>query len=190
MRRGETERDVWAVTGGQEVPGSNPGSPTRKARSEGLFVSLGFVRLRRYLRIRTPMPGVGGPRSRRVFPILMNSAQRRPNATKISPIRPVFFEVADRMSRRPCPGSDRCSGIGRASRVVRTGACRPTRRALSDAQRIRRARTLETKSSGAAASCHCSAARIASTSCSTKWRSPGEHTATRRSSMSKSVRNR
>jgi hypothetical protein len=28
VRRAETERDVRAVTGGQEVPGSSPGSPT------------------------------------------------------------------------------------------------------------------------------------------------------------------
>ena len=77
VRRGETERDGWAVTGGQEVPGSNPGSPTRRAWSEGLFVSLEMVAPPYYLRMRTK----GGARAVLVrvacLPYLMKSAERR-----------------------------------------------------------------------------------------------------------------
>jgi hypothetical protein len=53
VRRAETGGDVRAVTGGQEVAGSNPASPTRKAWSEGLFVILELCAYGDYLRIGT-----------------------------------------------------------------------------------------------------------------------------------------
>ena len=59
------------LTGGQEVPGSNPGSPTRKRRSErcrsrapsttsGRGHRLGIFRMRRALWMRGHAPGKGG----------------------------------------------------------------------------------------------------------------------------------